>query len=219
MTRVIVPRSHESSWRGPPVPRTRAAAADVPPAPVLVITPDDIRKYMAAVDESWKSLDNDRRAKIVWASPDALESAAKTVRSFAPSYADELESDAKVLRARMIGRSFDQVAKEIAWGTKFLELSTRWNTLKSETGYPGSFKSYGGTTWVVGKWPAIRGIHEELNAMHDSLIMLGIEPSMPKKDLPGPLGVPDASTTLKIAIPTIAVLLVGSAVAYMVLKP
>lgn len=194
------------------VPRTKTGA-DVPKAPVIVITPDDVRKYMAAVDESFVSLRADMKEKIVWADPDAVEVAAKVMGGVDPTMAAQYEADAKALRKRAEGRDPAQVKREEAWGARFIDFQTRWSTFKDYVKYPAM-----AGTWVTGQWPTVKKFHEELNRLQDDFAALGYTPSSPKKEPPGPVGVPDVSTAVKIAVPTIALIVVGGAVAYMVLR-
>lgn len=177
----------------------------VPERPGALVSVSDMRQYIAAVDESAKSLDEDQYGTIVYEDPSELRAAADRASDYGD--ASGMYAEVKVLEDRAKTRSPKQVRLEEGFGHDWRDVLARWNQKKRDAGYPGDMDASS-----TGRWYQVRDLHKEINIAHDAYEALGYKASMAKKEEILPSGIPDI--TGSIGLPSLTTLipwLVGGA--------
>ncbi len=159
----------------------RVGIIAVPDSPGLTVSVPEIRQYIAAVDESAKSLNEDQYENLVWQDPEELRAAADRASEYGD--ASGMYADANTLAKRAKGRSAKQVQKEEEFGSQWRPILGRWNKVKADAGYPDDMN-----TSSTGLWHEVHDLHKEINIAHDAYEGLGHTASMPKKEEVAPIG-------------------------------
>lgn len=168
---------------------THAGVIDVPEAPGFTVNVSQMRQYIAAVDESAKSLDDDQYKNLVYDDPDELQKKADLESEYGD--ASGTYAQVPILRARAKTRSADQVSREEDWGAAWRDTYGRWQKVKAAAGYPGDMDAMS-----TGKWYQVRDVHKEINLAHDGYEALGYHASLAKKEEVTPSGIPDVTSPL-----------------------